>query len=127
MDQRLANKRALLIGGLAVLVVGYVITSTYLAVRHAIGRGENSPDHPGGIPYVCGKCGKGFVLTTRQLAAHHKAHWGQPVPCPACGAAEPQQGIRCAECGRIFPHDRLKEEQICPHCRTPAGRPGAKD
>lgn len=123
MDQRLTASRTLIIVGLVVIVVGAIAWGVYTAVDWATAHGDNDADNPEGIFFVCGQCGHGFVLTVKQFEAHHKAHWGQGVPCPKCGAAKPRKGIRCPHCEGIFPHKRGAEKQICPGCRKPASPP----
>ena len=111
------DRRTLLIGGLGALVLACLVWLGFLAIGATTGDSDNSPDHPGGLHYLCGECNKVFVLTTKQLAKHHKANWGQPVPCPHCGSAQTRQGIRCEHCGNTFLPDRTAEKQTCPKCR----------
>jgi len=117
-------KRALIIG-LAAIGIGAAAWGVFAAIRHSSPYGDNNADNPNGILYLCENCKHEFVLTVKQLEAHHKANWGEPVPCPKCGSTDTIQAIRCAHCGRVFPHDRTAEEAICPYCKKnpfpPAG------
>lgn len=69
----------MLIGGLGAIILVGLVSVGCLLLGGSEGEGDNSPDHPGGLHYLCGGCNKAFVLTTKQLAEHHKANWGQPV------------------------------------------------
>ncbi|KPK41211.1 MAG: hypothetical protein AMK72_15480 [Planctomycetes bacterium SM23_25] len=115
MDKRLDSKRALLIG-LAAIAIGAAAWGVLAAIRHSNPYGDNNADNPHGILYLCEDCRHEFVLTVKQLAAHHKANWGEPVPCPKCRSTKTIQPIRCAHCGRTFRLDRTAQEHICPHC-----------
>ena len=58
----------------------------------------------------------GQAIRAQELADHHKAHYGEPVPCPKC--KQPAvRAAKCAKCGKVFVLDR---GSVCPACNTPA-------
>jgi hypothetical protein len=72
---------------------------------------------PDGTFWVCvnPSCGNTFNLSLKELAAHHKEHYGEPVPCPKC--KQPAiRGDRCNKCGKIFIPD---SSRLCPNCKNP--------
>jgi hypothetical protein len=72
---------------------------------------------PEGTWWVCvnQSCGNTFNLSLKELADHHRAHYGEPVPCPKC--KQPAiRGEKCPKCGKVFVLDR---GAICPVCKTP--------
>ena len=124
MDKRLDGRQALVIG-VAVVAVGVAACGILAVIRHSNPYGDNNADNPHGILYLCKDCKHEFVLTVKQLEAHHKANWGEPVPCPKCGGTNTTQAIRCVHCGRVFEYDRTAEEIICPYCKkNPFPPPG---
>jgi hypothetical protein len=73
---------------------------------------------PEGTWWVCmnPSCGHTFNLSLKELANHHKAHYGEPVPCPKCKQGQTIRGEKCPKCGKVFVLDR---GAMCPVCKTP--------
>jgi hypothetical protein len=98
----------------AVALVAFVIVVAYFTFR----TDRTTSAAPDGTYWVCvnPSCGNTFTLSLAELAAHHKAHYGEPVPCPKC--KQPAvRAAKCANCGKVFPIDR---GLVCPNCHTPA-------
>jgi len=80
---------------------------------------------PNGTWWLCSKpsCGNTFNLSLSELAAHDKAHWGQPVDCPKCKSPA-IRGMKCSKCGKVYPV--YSSSAVCPSCGTPmsAAPPG---
>jgi hypothetical protein len=92
-----------------------VVVVVALAV-YAMWRPANNANFPEGTDWICTNqaCKTTFKLTMKQLGEHHKAHYGEPVPCPKCG----QRAIRadkCAFCGKIYP--QIQGNNFCPYCK----------
>jgi len=115
----MVTKRQCAIAALAAVAAGAVGLGVWTVVDLA-GGGKSAADETKGTAYLCGDCKKGFLLTRKQLAEHHEAHWGQPVPCPHCGRAKTSQCVYCARCETFFQRDRLNPRQTCPKCGAPA-------
>jgi predicted amidophosphoribosyltransferase len=52
-----------------------------------------------------------------QAAPEDSAPEGAPLPCPLCGAENPQSAPKCASCGLWF--HRLRAPAPCPRCERP--------
>ena len=89
--------------------------------------GDNSPNFPDGIFYVCEGCGEEFVLTVEELGLHHQEHWGEPVPCPKCSGTKTPRAERCPHCRRMFPVVKMRGKPvICPYCKKTVRRPPSR-
>ena len=82
---------------------------------------DRNADFPQGTLWVCLDCGHEFARSIRQLAAWHREHPGQSLPCPACGSTRTTRAARCPNCGRFVPRDKLRGAQppVCPYCHKP--------
>lgn len=103
-------------GLVGVLVVGYAYWALVLRSN------PNSADVPDGTHWICKTNGHHFDLTLRQLSDHYKAHFGEPVPCPKCGATDTIRANRCPKCGEYYPMTRGGQPP-CPKCGTPQPAP----
>lgn len=113
MTAGLVKIQQLLVALVLVVAVILAVTVIWKTVNPY---GDNSPDFPDGIFYVCQGCGEEFVLTVEELGQYHQEHWGEPVPCPKCGGTKTPRAERCGHCGRMFPMVKLKGKAlICPN------------
>lgn len=110
------NRRALWLAGAALALAAGTVWMTW---RDAHPYGDNDANNPHGIFRACQACGRTFTVTVKELAAHNKAHWGEPLPCPACGSSQVVKAVRCPKCKAIFRHDRAAAQEICPECKAP--------
>jgi hypothetical protein len=80
---------------------------------------------PDGTFWVCTNpsCKNTFVLSLSEVAAHHKAHYGERIPCPKCDKKETVRGERCEKCHTIFLPDA---SMACPSCKTPLPGPARR-
>ena len=118
MDQRLGDKQTWILLGLGAVVVVALIA----LVWSLFGGGDETADadHPDGIAYYCPQCKKGFVVSNSDYRAHQKEHWGEPIPCPACGHTPPDPGVICPHCQAVYARDRGNPNAPCPQCgKTP--------
>jgi hypothetical protein len=113
-----SRRRALLTiaGGVGALAVGYAYW--VLVLR----RNPNSDDVPDGTHWICKTNGHHFDLTLSQLSDHHRAHYGEPVPCPKCNSTDTIRANRCPKCGEYYPQVRGAQPP-CPKCGTPQQQP----
>jgi len=56
----------------------------------------------------------------RELSAHHKAHYGQPIPSPTCGKDKAARADRCPTCGKHYP--QVRRGAPCPFCNPSAAK-----
>lgn len=104
--------RNLIIAGVA--LVAFTSLVAYFTFR----TDPSASAAPEGTWWLCSNpsCGNTFNLSLSELAQHHKAHFGEPVPCPKC--KQPAiRSAKCSKCGKVFPLDR---NGACPACGTPA-------
>ena len=110
------DNRKLLFGAAAAIAAIAIGLAVYATISEISG-GDNSPDHAGGLHYLCSGCGKSFGLTTKELANHHKDHYGEPVPCPYCKGTQTSQASLCSKCKKPYLPDRTSGSTVCPNCR----------
>ena len=94
--------------GLVAVVVGVVL---WLALKPA----ANNANFPDGTWWVCPN-GHNFQMSVAALAAHHKDHRGEPVPCPTCNAPS-DRADKCPHCGSVF--KMIRNQDTCPVCKKP--------
>lgn len=82
-------------------------------------RPANNANAPEGVSYMCAaqNCRHEWNMTMRELSDHHQENYGQPVPCPDCGATKTLRAEKCVHCGKLYPLTR--DARPCPHCKKP--------
>ena len=94
---------------IAVAVVGAVVV-------WAMWSPANNENFPEGTDWLClnKACGNHFKMSIREVAEHHKAHYGQPMKCPKCGQ-EAERAVKCAHCAKVYVQGR--GASFCPFCK----------
>lgn len=85
------------------------------AVRHSAG------NEAGGTLWLCtnDRCAAEFIIAAGELAAHYRAHPGQPPLCPQCGDGNTIRAQRCSACGAFYPRSPAEGADAgCPRCKT---------
>ncbi len=99
------------------LLIGASIAAILVAIVY-VARAwhpENNANHPEGMQYICQDCGEAWTTSMKELGEHHKAHFGQPLPCPKCGKTKTVPAEKCSNCGTVFKADR-GGGGTCPKC-----------
>jgi len=111
------DKDKLVMAAVIAVVVGGISLGWYCY------RPVNNADFPDGTFWLCSnpKCNAETVLTMKQLGDHHAKHYGQPIPCPKCGA-ELLRADRCPDCKKLYPQQR-NIAPLCPYCKKPPSPP----
>lgn len=97
--------------GAAVVVLSVALG--LLAMRLLRPSEANNANHPEGVLMICTSCSQTWTLTLRQISDHHVAHYGEPLPCPACGKQQGVAAQRDAVTGAP-----VSERQVAPHTTT---------
>lgn len=81
--------------------------------------GDNNANFPDGKIYVCDDdaCNHVFNMSMTELSEHHKAHYGEPIPCPKCGKTPAHPAVKCPHCDTVSIEQRGGEN--CPKCGKP--------
>ena len=97
------------------ILAAVVVALCGLAVFVWSRQSATSQNFPEGTWWVCTNkdCKHEFNLSVKQLSEHHKAHYGEPIPCPKC-KSRAIRADKCLHCGKIFVA-RLDDIK-CPHC-----------
>ena len=99
------------------LVYGFVTASVLLAAVVAWWQlgSPNNENFPDGTDWLCSdpKCATTFKMTMKELGAHNKKNFGQPVPCPKCNK-QAVRSTKCNHCGKWHPQPH--EGYKCPFC-----------
>ncbi len=112
------------------LIVAGLVLVAMLAVA-AVGAwrtlypyGDNNREFPEGHFFLCedADCAEAFTLTVKEFGRHHEEHWGDPVPCPKCGA-KAANAEKCSRCDRPFPVVRYGQQAVCPRCEKTVDAP----
>jgi hypothetical protein len=100
-----------------IITVGALVVFAGLVAYFTLRTDKSTSAAPEGTWWVCmnPSCGNTFNLSLAELAAHHKNHWGEQVPCPKCKKAQTIRGEKCTNCGKVFVLDR---SSTCPSCKT---------
>ena len=101
-----------------IIAVAVLVVFTGLVAYFTFRTDPTTSAAPEGTWWLCTNqsCGNTFNLSLKELADHHKAHYGEPVPCPKCKQST-VRAAKCAKCGKVFVLDR---GALCPACNTPA-------
>jgi hypothetical protein len=101
---------------LAVLVLGMagIAAILYFSLRSP----DNNENFPDGTWWVCTNKSTPheFSLTTKEVGAWHKDHYGEPVKCPTCSQPA-DRASKCKSCGAVSVWKR--ESASCPKCKAP--------
>lgn len=105
-------KQIAILAGAAVLIVGAILIYTSGGSEH----GENNANFPDGTFWICSSpsCKHEFNLSMQALSDHHKAHRGEPIPCPKCNS-DSTRANRCPHCEKYSVLQR--DSTVCPHCK----------
>jgi hypothetical protein len=97
----------------AVALAAFVVMVAYFTFR----TDRSTSAAPDGTWWICSNpsCGNTFNMSLAEYAAHVKAHYGQPVPCPKCKAPA-IRAAKCPKCGKVSVLDR---GATCPACNSP--------
>jgi len=84
------------------IVIGACALAGVCVLVAALWPSSNNPNFPEGLAYLCPN-GHEFHLTVSQLNDFYLKHYGEPLPCPVCGATPAQRAERDPQTGKLRP------------------------